>query len=235
MASEGRFHLPLRARREDVTVRREQDVGAAARGLPDRARGLVALCAAALLTRAFPAVDLRATLRAGPRRRAARPVGARAFIASMALDAAGMRLLLRRSGAPFRSGGCCPSGSPRGACTRPRRQGSSWPTRRTASLPGHPVRSAGGGRSRARVARKWLVMRSHAAYIGLGAACGRLCSPVFVRFLGGGWLPWGRMRVVADAALALVGSGHRLSGPSCAGGPCTRRSLGSLGARFKSV
>ena len=49
------------------------------------------------------------------------------------------------------------------------------------------------------IARKWLVMRAHAAYILLGAACGAAAlTGVSGRLLGGRWLAW----AVAASALA---------------------------------
>jgi len=174
--------------------------------------GLVALCAAALLTRAFRAVDLRATLRAvldvGP----LAPLALVPFIASMALDAAGMRLLLRPLGRSVSLGRMLPIRIATEALHATAPAGFVVADSATASLLdtqcGVPVEEG----AVLAVARKWLVMRSHAAYIGLGAACGAaVLTSVSVRFLGGGWLPWA---VCASSVMPLslslgLGTGFR--------------------------
>lgn len=160
---------------------------------------MVAL-AAALLARVFASVDLHAVaavlVQAGPRA----PLAVLPFLVGMAADAMGMGLILRtldrRLGLaallPLRVATealhmTAPAGFLVADTTAAAVLSARW---------GVPL---GEGAVLA-VARKWLVMRAHAAYIVLGTAVGAAAlADVSKHFLGSPWIG-----VVAGAGLALV-------------------------------
>jgi uncharacterized membrane protein YbhN (UPF0104 family) len=174
--------------------------------------GLVALCAAALLARAFRAVDLRATLRAvmdvGP----SAPLALLPFMVAMVLDAAGIRLILRPLGHSVSLGRLLPIRIATEALHVTAPAGFVVADSATASLLDTQCGVPVGEGAVLAVARKWLVMRAHAAYIALGAVCGAtVLTGVSVRFLGGRWLPWavcGSALIPLSLSLGL-GAGFR--------------------------
>jgi hypothetical protein len=167
-----------------------------------RAAGGIAVvaCASALLARVFASVDLHAVAvvlaQAGPRA----PLAVLPFLAGMAADATGMGLLLRaldrRLGLavllPLRVATealhmTAPAGFLVADTTTAAVLSSKW---------GVPI---GEGAVLA-VARKWLVMRAHAAYIVFGTAVGGAALAGASRhFLGSPWIG-----VAVAAGLALV-------------------------------
>jgi hypothetical protein len=152
---------------------------------------LVALCAVALVARALHAVDFRATARALTEAGALAPLALMPFLGATALDAVGMRLLFLSLGRRVPLARLLPIRIASEALHVTAPVGFVVAESATASLLDvHCGVPLGEGAVLA-IARKWLVMRAHAAYIGLGAAAGAgVLTAVSGRFLGGRWLPW---------------------------------------------
>jgi hypothetical protein len=156
-------------------------------------------CAAALLVRVFGGIDLRATLGALAHAGRLAPLALAPFAVGMTLDATGALLVLRGLGHRVPLARLLPIriGTEALHVTAP--AGFIVADTATAALLdaqcGVPLDSG----ALLAVGRKWLVMRSHAVYIVLGAGCGAAALTVASRRLfGGGWLP------VAVAASAVV-------------------------------
>jgi uncharacterized membrane protein YbhN (UPF0104 family) len=163
---------------------------------------LVALGAVAFVARALHAIDVGATLRALTEAGPLAPLALAPFLGATALDATGTRLLLTLLGRPLPLARLLPIRIASEALHVTAPAGFVVAESATASLLelhcGVPLAEAGV----LAIARKWLVMRAHAAYIVLGAALGAgVLTTVSGRFLGGGWLPWA---VCASALVPLT-------------------------------
>jgi hypothetical protein len=162
----------------------------------------VVLCAFAVVARALRAVDLRETLRAVTEAGALAPLALLPFVGATALDAFGSGLLLQALGRSLPLARLLPIRIATEALHVTAPAGFVVADSATASLLethfGVPL-SEGAALA---VARKWLVMRAHAGYITLGAACGAgVLAAVSSRLLGGRWLPWA---VCASALVPLT-------------------------------
>ncbi len=170
------------------------------------------LAAGALLLKAFAGIDVAAAFRtaAGAGRWA--PIALAPFALAMVLDAAGIRILLQALGRDAPLARLLPIRIATEALHLTAPAGFVVADSATAALLdsrcGIPV-SEGAVLA---IARKWLVTRSHAAYILLGALGGAAAlTGVSTRVLGGHWLPW----LVAASALAplsisvVLGAGFR--------------------------
>ncbi len=163
---------------------------------------LVVLGGGLLLARAFAGIDLAATLRAVSRSGPLTPIALVPFLGSMALDAAGMTLLLRPLGRSLSFLQIFPVRIATEALHVTAPAGFLVADSMTATLldsrAGVPLQEG----AVLAVARKWLVMRAHGAYIVLGAASGAaVLASLSERCFGGPWLPW----AVGGAALLPLG------------------------------
>ncbi len=187
--------------------------------------GLVVVAAAAILIRVLTGVDVGATLRALSRSGPLAVLALAPFIVSMVLDAAGMSLLLRALGRAVPFGGLLAIRIATEALHLTAPAGFLVADSTTAVLlearSGVPLREG----AVLAVARKWLVMRAHAIYIGIGAACGwGALSAMSRTHLGGPWLAWAVAGgALMPLALSLgVGAGFR-------GGDMIARAQAALG------
>jgi hypothetical protein len=163
---------------------------------------VIAACGALLLVRALSTIDLQATLRTVLGIGLLAPVALLPFLGAMLADAVGMRWLLAALGRNVPLRGLLPIRFATEALHVTAPAGFLVADSATATLLhlhfGVPL----GEGALLAVARKWLVMRAHAIYIGLGATCGATAlAAVSERHLGGPWLPWA---VGASAVLPLV-------------------------------
>jgi hypothetical protein len=200
----------------------------------------VALAACALLARSFAGVDFRATLRAVLRIGPFAPVVLAPWLAGVACDAAGMRILLTSMGRNVGIFRLLPIRIATEALHVTAPAGFLVADSVTASLLaarcGVPIAEG----AVLAVARKWLVMRAHAAYIMTGAVVGAgLLTAVSERYLGGGWLPWA-IGTLALAPLLLslgLGTGFRgrdtLARLQSALGKVPWRALAARAARWR--
>ena len=159
----------------------------------------VALAAVALLLKAFAGIDAAAACRAATSAGRWAPLVLVPFVAAMALDATGIRVLLATLGRRVPLARLLPIRIATEALHLTAPGGFVVADSATAALLearcGVPVAEG----AVLAIARKWLVMRAHAAYILLGAACGAAAlTGVSGRLLGGRWLAW----AVAASALA---------------------------------
>jgi glycosyltransferase 2 family protein len=186
---------------------------------------VVVVAAVALLYRAFAGIDARATLGAARRAGPFAPLALLPFVAAMTLDAAGIRVLLRTFGRTVPLARLVPIRIATEALHLTAPAGFVVADTATAKLLdarcGVPIAEGGV----LAVARKWLVMRAHAVYIALGAACGAaLLARLSERSLGGAWLPW------AVGASALIPLGLSLAlGAGFRGRPAVARLQSALG------
>jgi len=177
--------------------------------------GIVVAAAGVVLVRALAGVDLAATLRAVARPGPWVAIALAPFVVSTAFDAAGMVLLVGALGrtVPFARMLAIRIATEALHLTAP--AGFLVADSATAVLlhsrSGVPLREG----AVLAVARKWLVMRAHGIYIGLGALAGWGALTAMSRsHLGGSWLAW----AVAGGALvplalsAGVGAGFRGGG-----------------------
>jgi lysylphosphatidylglycerol synthase-like protein len=174
--------------------------------------GVIVAGAAWLLARAFRSVDLGATLHAVLRIGALAPLALLPFVGGMALDAAGMRVLLGLMGRSVPWTRILPIRIATEALHVTAPAGFLVADSATAKLLDlHftvPLREG----AMLAVARKWLVMRAHAVYLALGALCGAAAlGAASHRYLGGGWLPWaiGACALVPLTLSIVVGQGIR--------------------------
>jgi hypothetical protein len=173
---------------------------------------LVVGVAAVLLVRAFAGIDARATL--GAVRLAGRwaPLAFVPFLAGMTLDAMGAIILLRTLGRSVPLSRALPIRIATEALHLTTPAGFVVADSATATLLEAQCGVPMGEGAVLAVARKWLVMRAHAVYIALGAACGWVAlAGVSERAHGGRWLPWA---VGASACIPLglslaLGAGFR--------------------------
>ena len=157
-------------------------------------------CAAALLARVFAAVDLRAVgsvlVQAGPRA----PLALAPFVLGMAADAAGMGAILGALGRRLTLGDPSPLRVATEALHMTAPAGFLVADTTTAAILGSRWAVPLGEGAVLAVARKWLVMRAHAAYILFGTAVGSAAlAAVSQRFFGTRWIG-----VAVAAALAVV-------------------------------
>ncbi|MGH7440196.1 MAG: lysylphosphatidylglycerol synthase domain-containing protein [Polyangiaceae bacterium] len=160
----------------------------------------VVACAAALLARVFASVDVRAVgsvlVHAGPRA----PLATLPFLLGMAADAAGMAIILGALGRRLTLAVLLPLRVATEALHMTAPAGFLVADTTTAALLGSRWGVPLGEGAVLAVARKWLVMRAHAAYILFGTAVGSAAlAVVSQRFFGVRWIG-----VAAAAALAMV-------------------------------
>jgi len=156
-------------------------------------------CAVATLARAFRGVRIGATWSAIAAVGPSAPLMLAPFIAAMVVDALGVQFLLRPLGRAVPLAQIVPIRIATEALHLTAPAGFLVADSAAASLLdsrcGVPVAEG----AMVAFARRWLVMRSHAAYVLLGAAVGgAILSAVSARYLGGPWLGW------AVAAASLV-------------------------------
>jgi len=202
---------------------------------------LVVTCSAALLVRIFGAVDIRATVGAIAHAGRLGPLVLAPFLLGMTFDAVGIHLVLRALGHGVPLGRLLPIRIATEALHMTAPAGFVVADAATASLlDAHCGVPLGAGAVLA-VGRKWLVMRAHAAYIAIGAACGAAALTVVSRRLfGGSWFA-GAVAASAAAPLALsMALGAGFSGRSALARlqafarRCPWRSLGERVARWRS-
>ncbi len=174
--------------------------------------GLVVSGAVVVLVRAFAGIDGRAVLAAVGRAGALAPLALAPFLAAMALDAGGLRVVLGALGHPTRLSRLLPIRIATEALHLTAPAGFVVADSATVALLGAPSGVSVSEGAVLMVARKWLVMRAHAAYILVGAACGApLLAAASARLTGGGWLPWavGGSALVPLVLSVGVGAGFR--------------------------
>jgi hypothetical protein len=187
--------------------------------------GFVVAAAGVVLLRALAGVDLGVTLRAVSRSGPWALVALAPFLVSTAFDAAGMTLLMRALGRVVPFGRMLAIRIATEALHLTVPAGFLVADSTTAVLlqarSGVPLREG----AVLAVARKWLVMRAHAIYIGLGALCGwGALSAMSRSHLGGAWLAW----AVAGGALVPLGLSVGL-GAGFQGGSAVVRVQSALG------
>jgi hypothetical protein len=177
--------------------------------------GFVVAGAALLLARAFRAVDLGATFHAVLRIGALAPLTLLPFVGGMAVDAAGMRVLLGLMGRRVPLTRILPIRIATEALHVTAPAGFLVADSATAKLLDVHFGVPLGEGAMLAVARKWLVMRAHAAYLCLGALCGAAAlGAASQHYLGGRWLPWviGASALVPLSLSVAVGQGLRGGG-----------------------
>jgi hypothetical protein len=166
--------------------------------------GAIVACGGLLLVRAFWTIDLGATLRALAHIGVLAPIALVPFLGGMVLDALGMRVILRLLGRTVPLTRLLPIRVATEALHVTAPAGFLVADSATAKLLDLHFRIPLREGAMLAVARKWLVMRAHAIYIGLGAACGAAAlGAVSQRHLGGAWLPWA---IGASALVPLMAS-----------------------------
>lgn len=152
----------------------------------------VVVCGAGVvLLRAFQAVDIGATLRTMAHLGPFAPLALAPFLVAMALDAAGLQVLLRSLGRSVPLGELLPIRiatealhltAPAGFLVADSACAALLEARCAVPLADGAILA---------VARRWLVMRGHGAYLVLGAVSGAAAlTVVSTRYLGGPWLAW---------------------------------------------
>jgi uncharacterized membrane protein YbhN (UPF0104 family) len=160
---------------------------------------VVVACAAALLVRVFGGIDLRATVGALAHAGRLGPLALAPFLLAMTCDVVGIHLLLRALGYAVPLGRLLPIRIATEALHMTAPAGFVVADTATATLLDAHCRVPLGAGAVLAVGRKWLVMRAHAVYIALGAACGAAAlTLVSRRLFGASWFP------VAVAASAIV-------------------------------
>jgi hypothetical protein len=167
--------------------------------------------AGSLLYRAFSGIDVRATLHAVESAGRYAPLALAPFLVAMSLDALGSLVLLRQLGRSVGAGTMIAIRLATEALHLTAPAGFVVSDSATAALlDARGVPLADGGVLA--VARKWLVMRAHGAYIVLGAMLGAsLLAAISARELGGTWLPWavGASALVPLSLSLALGAGFR--------------------------
>ncbi len=167
---------------------------------------IVVASAATLLYRAFAGIDTAATVRAICQAGRLAPLALLPFAVAMTLDAAGIRILLGTLGRSVSLAHLVPIRIATEALHLTAPAGFVVADSAAAKLLEMRFGVAIDEGAVLAVARKWLVMRAHAAYLIVGAVCGGgLLLRLSERRLGGGWLPW------AVGASALVPLGLSLA------------------------
>ena len=185
----------------------------------------VVVAAIALLLKAFAGIDVAAALRAAAGSGRWAPLALAPFALAMTLDAMGIRVLLGALGRNAPLARLLPIRIATEALHLTAPAGFVVADSATAALLdsrcGIPLAEG----AVLAIARKWLVTRSHAAYIVLGAVCGASAlTGVSTRLLGGHWLPW----AVGASALAPLSISIAL-GAGFRGQPATLRLQSALG------
>jgi hypothetical protein len=202
---------------------------------------LVVAGGAALLVRAFGAIDMRATIDAVAHAGRFAPLALAPFLFAMTLDATGIHLVLRALGHAVPLARLLPIRIATEALHMTAPAGFVVADTATATLlDAHCGVPFGDGAVLA-VGRKWLVMRAHALYIALGAACGAaVLTVVSRRLFGSGWFAGA---VAASALLPLglsmaLGAGLRgrsaLSRLQAVARNCPWRALADRVARWRT-
>jgi hypothetical protein len=164
--------------------------------------GVIVAGAALLLARAFRSIDVRATLHALARIGALAPLTLLPFIGGMAMDAVGMRGIFGIMGRNVPLTRLLPIRIATEALHVTAPAGFLVADSATAKLLEVQCGVPLGEGAILAVARKWLVMRAHAAYLVLGAVTGGAVLAAASRlYLGGPWLPW----AIGASALAPLG------------------------------
>jgi len=179
---------------------------------------LVVLVAGGALWHAFGNLDFAATARAVIRVGPLAPVALVPFSLAMGLDAAAIRVLLGVLGRRVSLSGLFRIRIATEALHVTAPAGFVVADTATATLLAARCGVPLGEGALLAVARKWLVMRAHAAYVALGAAAGAtVLAAVSSRYLGGQWLPWaiGGSALVPLALSVGLGAGFR-GGPTLA-------------------
>jgi hypothetical protein len=181
--------------------------------IPPRSRGrlvraglaiAVALGVGGLFLRAFAGVDPRATLAAIGRVGARAPLALLPFVGAMLADAWGVAALLAALGRRPALSAIFPIRVATEALHLTAPAGFLVADSTAAALLDTRCGVPLGEGAVVALARRWLVMRAHAAYIVLGAAVGfASLAAVSVRYFGGRWLAWA---VMASALLPLLAS-----------------------------
>ncbi|MGO9839450.1 MAG: lysylphosphatidylglycerol synthase domain-containing protein [Polyangiaceae bacterium] len=202
---------------------------------------LVVAGAAALLVRAFGTIDVRASFAAISHAGRLAPVALAPFLFGMTLDAVGIHMVLRALGHAVPLSRLLPIRIATEALHLTAPAGFLVADTATATLlEAHCGVPLGSGAVLA-VGRKWLVMRAHALYIALGAACGAVVLTVVShRLFGGGWFA-GAVAISALVPLALslaLGAGLRgrsvLARLQAVAGNCPWRALGDRVAHWRA-
>ena len=173
--------------------------------------GVVA-SAGALLVHVFAAVDARAVGRAIRQIGPFSPLALAPFLAAMVFDSTGMMVLLRALGREVPLIHLLPIRVATEALHVTAPAGFLVADAATAALLDIRCRVPVSEGALLAVARKWLVMRAHAAYIVLGAGCGAaVLARASERHLGGRWLPWvvGASAIVPLLLSVGLGAGFR--------------------------
>jgi hypothetical protein len=185
----------------------------------------VAFAAGALLLKAFAGIDAAAAWRAATSAGRWAPLVLVPFVVAMALDATGIRVLLATLGRRVPLARLLPIRIATEALHLTAPGGFVVADSATAALLEARCDVPLAEGAVLAIARKWLVMRAHAAYILLGAACGAAAlTGVSGRLLGGRWLAW----AVAASALAPLSLSLAL-GMGFRGQPALLRLQGALG------
>jgi hypothetical protein len=152
-----------------------------------------------LLVRVFASVDVPSLLRAFAHAGRLAPLALVPFLIGTSLDALGLGVLLSALGSRISFARLLPIRIATEALHLTAPAGFVVADTATAALLDAHCRVSLAKGAVLAVARKWLVMRAHAAYIGLGALAGAgVLTAVSERFLGGRWL------AVAAGAAALL-------------------------------
>jgi uncharacterized membrane protein YbhN (UPF0104 family) len=172
---------------------------------------LVVACAGALLVRVFAGVDLRALAAALGHAGRLAPIAALPFMAGMAADAAGIQILLAALGRPAPLATIFPIRVATEALHMTAPAGFVVADTAAVALLDARCDVPLGEGTVLVVARKWLVMRAHAAYIILGALLGSASlAIVSERLLGQRWIAVGvafALALVPWALSAMLGAG----------------------------
>jgi uncharacterized membrane protein YbhN (UPF0104 family) len=186
---------------------------------------VVIVVAGFLLLKAFAGIDAAAAWRAAAAAGRWAPLALGPFVVGMAIDAAGIGVLLETLGRRVPLGRLTVIRIATEALHLTAPAGFVVADSATAALLdarcGVPLAEG----AVVAIARKWIVMRAHAVYILLGAACGAAAlTGVSGRLLGGRWLAW----AVAASALAPLSLSIAL-GTGFRGRPALLRLQGALG------
>jgi hypothetical protein len=168
--------------------------------------------AGVLLFKAFAGLDTGATWRALTEAGRWAPLAFVPFVAAMTFDATGIGILLGTLGRRVRLARLLPIRIATEALHLTAPAGFVVADSATAALLDSRCQVPVDEGAVLAIARKWLVMRAHGAYIALGAAGGAtLLAGVSSRSLGGPWLPWavGASGLLPLTLSLLLGAGFR--------------------------
>ncbi len=168
--------------------------------------------AGTLLVHAFATVDVRSVACAIHQIGALSPLALAPFLGAMVFDSMGMHVLLRALGRDVPLAGLVPIRVATEALHLTVPAGFLVADAATATLLDVRCQVPVSDGALLAVARKWLVMRAHAAYIVLGTCCGAgLLAHISEQHLGGRWLPWvvGASALIPLALSFGLGAGFR--------------------------